>query len=99
MARPKFSAGHVVATQAAMRAMLARNNPLEFLGLHMAGDWGDLGEHDKRQNDMALKDGGRLLSCYTLPNGQKVWVITDAAPDEDYPLVRDVTTFLLPEEY
>ena len=47
-------------------------------------------EWDKQQNDMALTNGSRILSCYEV-EGSKFWIITEAD--------RSVTTVLLPEEY
>lgn len=58
---------------------------------HAFGDWGDLDEHDKKQNQIAIRKGFRILSSYPLPKGGKVWVITEAD--------RSVTTILLPSEY
>jgi len=93
-----FDLGPVVATPGALDA-LARNetSARELLARHAAGDWGDLDDHDKEANRAALKTGARLLSAYRLPDGTKVWVITDAEIDAQHH--RQATTFLLPEEY
>jgi hypothetical protein len=48
-------------------------------------------EHDRRENELSLQHGFRLLSAYTLNSGTKIWIITEAD--------RSVTTVLLPEEY
>ncbi len=64
---------------------------LDCLKRHAAGDWGDLGEEDKKANDAALKDGSRLLSAYEKPGLPKIWIITEWD--------RSVTTVLFPEEY
>jgi hypothetical protein len=45
---------------------------------------------DRRQNEIALREGSRVFSSYETPAG-KVWIITEAD--------RSVTTILLPEEY
>ncbi len=58
---------------------------------HVSGDWGDLEEFDRQQNDKALKDGSRIFSAYHTSDGTKVWVITEADPN--------YTTALLPEDY
>lgn len=58
---------------------------------HVTGDWGDLDEFDRQQNDNALKEGGRIFSAYHTSDGNKVWVITEAD--------RSYTTALLPEDY
>lgn len=58
-----FPLGQVVATPGALEALeLAGKQPLEFLTRHAQGDWGDLGDDDKRANDQAIKTGARILS-------------------------------------
>ena len=89
---PKFPLGRLVATPGALRAMSeAGNAPQEFLERHQQGDWGELDEHDRRENERSLKDACRLLSAYRLRDGTKIWIITEAD--------RSATTVLLPEEY
>ena len=85
--------GEVVATPGALRTLeKAGVSPLRLLGRHQSGDWGDICEDDKKENELSLKEGFRLLSAYKLPDdGGKVWIITEAD--------RSVTTILLPEEY
>ena len=88
----KFSPGSVVATPGALEAFRASGEkPLPFLQRHLTGDWGDVDEHDHRENELSLIHGFRLLSAYTLNSGTKIWIITEAD--------RSVTTVLLPEEY
>jgi hypothetical protein len=95
--RPKFALGQQLATPAALKAVHeAGQSLLQLLARHMAGDWGDLDDEDKRLNDEALKDGSRLLSAYNLRSGVRVWVITEAADDDGQ---RTATTALLPDEY
>jgi hypothetical protein len=62
----------------------------ELLARHQGGDWGDVGAEDRRLNDQALKNGGRLFSAYDTEAG-RVWIITEAD--------RSATTVLLPAEY
>jgi hypothetical protein len=64
---------------------------MAYLVRHIAGDWGEVDEQDRRENELSLVHGFRLLSAYTLKNGTKIWIITEAD--------RSVTTVLLPEEY
>ena len=71
-----------------------RTNNSSLAGLiarHAQGDWGEVGEEDWAANDLALTDGGRLLSAYGLIDGTRIWIITEAD--------RRATTALLPEEY
>lgn len=95
--RPLFPLGRVVMT-ANLQAKLQKANPerweAELIGLisrHVAGDWGDLDEEDKRQNDLALGRGFRIISAYETGSRIKIWIITEAD--------RSVTTVLLPEDY
>jgi hypothetical protein len=63
----------------------------ESLGRHAKGDWGDLCQEDKKENDFSLKKGFRLLSAYERNGLPKIWIITEAD--------RSVTTVLFPDEY
>ncbi len=88
----RFPLGRVVATPAALQALIeAGESPVTLIERHVAGDWGDVDEEDRRENDRSLTDGCRLLSAYTLVSGEKLWVITEAD--------RSSTTILLPSEY
>lgn len=58
---------------------------------HSQADWGELEEEDKKINNRALNNGGRLFSAYKQENLPKIWIITEAN--------REITTILLPEEY
>jgi hypothetical protein len=88
----RFPLGQLVATPGALEALLeAGDRPAGLLRRHVCGDWGDLDEHDRQENERSLKDGCRLLSAYTLTSGVRLWIITEAD--------RSSTTLLLPEEY
>ena len=93
-----FQLGQVVATPGALEA-LGRNNMtgLDLIRRHSDCDWGDLCEEDKRANAEAMQTGARLMSSYFLPDETKLWIITDAAVNDEGK--RLVTTLLLPEEY
>ena len=95
--RPLFPLGRVVITTN-LQAKLRETNPerweAELIGLisrHTSGDWGDLDEDDKRQNDLALVRGFRIFSAYETVSDVKIWIISEAD--------RSVTTVLLPEDY
>jgi hypothetical protein len=67
----------------------AGGHPFELLARHATGDRGELCAFDRRQNQIALRDGYRVLSSY--PVGEEcVWGITEAD--------RSITTILLPED-
>src|SRR5271168_4411631 len=40
--------------------------------------WGDLDKDDRKENELSLKQGFRLLSSYHTNAGTKIWVITEA---------------------
>jgi len=81
--------GRVVATPGALE-LLGHEGCLLLLARHAGGDWGDLDGHDRRQNELALRDGERIFSSYATASG-KVWIITEAD--------RSSTCVLLPSEY
>lgn len=94
----RFKLGQIVLTPGAIAALEeAGQQPSEFLGRHVTGDWGELDEGDKQANDAACLHEGdldkqdRILSAYMMPKNKKLWVITEYD--------RSVTTLLLPEEY
>lgn len=74
----------------------ATQNPGEFLARHLRGDWGDLCDEDRRLNDLALRDGSRILSAYTTRAGHRTWIITEAQDDDGH---RATTMILLASEY
>ena len=87
-----FSPGRIVATPGALALLEeAKKSPSEFLARHLRGDWGDLCQDDKTENELSLKHGFRLLSCYPITDSATLWIITEAD--------RSVTTLLLPSEY
>jgi hypothetical protein len=89
---PRFDLGQIVATPAAL-GVLRRSSqtPGEFLRRHVCGDWGELDGHDEKENAIALREGGRLVSAYTTRLGDTIWIITEAD--------RSYTTLLLPSDY
>lgn len=89
---PRFKPGRILATPAALEVIAdARVSIVDLLIRHMRGDWGDLSDSDRQQNELAVTAGHRIVSNYVLPGGGTVWLITEAD--------RYATTFLLPGEY
>lgn len=81
-------------TPGAMRALQAAGTfGTEFVVRHQQGDWGDIEEPDRLQNEWGVEGAAvSILSVFSLPRtGQVLWVIT--APDRSY------TILMLPEEY
>jgi hypothetical protein len=89
--RAPLPLGNVVATPGALKLLSEMGeHPFDYLARHATGDWGELCAFDRRQNEIALRDGYRVFSSYDVPVG-RIWIITEAD--------RSVTTILLPEEY
>jgi hypothetical protein len=88
--RGGFPLGRLLATPGALQR-LTNDDLLSALTRHAAGDWGDLGEEDRAENALSLREGFRLFSAYHSATGVTFWIITEAD--------RSATTVLLPEEY
>lgn len=88
----RFPLGQIVATPGALDLLdRTATNALSLLQRHQHGDWGSVPEDDARANAEAVALGFRILSSYTLGDGERIWLITEAD--------RSVTTLLLPAEY
>jgi len=87
-----FPLGQIFLTIGAREALAeAKQLPGEFLARHQKGDWGDVCEDDKRENEVSIREGFRILSAYRTSQDVKLWVITEAD--------RSSATVLLPAEY
>ena len=87
---PLFPLGRVVTNPGAYES-IPLFEMLAALDRHQQGDWGDLCEEDKTENQLSLREGFRILSRYASKEGVRFWIITEAD--------RTVTTVLLPSEY
>lgn len=87
---PKFPLGQLVATPNALANLTVLDIRIA-LARHAQGDWGELDDEDKAENELSLKEGFRLLSAYWGEDKVKFWIITEAD--------RSTTTVLLPEDY
>ena len=83
--------GHIVCPPGVMELM-ERYAPeiINCLTRHRSGDWGDVCEEDRKENDQSADLGYRVLSAYTIDQ-TKIWIITEAN--------RSSTCVLLPDEY
>ncbi|MGS1033509.1 hypothetical protein [Burkholderia glumae] len=89
---PRFKLGRIFTTPAALAACATAHVSMSDLLLrHVRGDWGNLSEPDRQQNEHALEAGLALLSSYALPDGATIWVITEWD--------RSITTLLTPSDY
>ena len=98
--KPLFNPGQIVATPGAL-ALLKKHDvrPLTPLSFHLRGCWGEVDAEDWASNDAAVLNGSRIFSAFSYgPDGERLWVITDAASDPAG-LDRQSTCLLLPSEY
>lgn len=86
----KFRLGKIV-TSANAKSQLSQEEILKGIQRHQAGDWGDLYEHERAANDLAIVQSTRIWSVYHTEKGMKFWIITEAN--------RSATTVLFPEDY
>lgn len=88
----RFALGQIVATQGVVHAFSQTGEqPLSFIHRHVVGDWGDLDQEDRMENEHSVAEGLRILSSYRLSDGTKIYIITEADCSS--------TCILLPEEY
>ncbi len=85
----KFPLGQIVITANA-HAQLDSQAVNEALIRHASGDWGQVCEEDRQENELSLREGYRLLSVYGTGD-KRFWIITEAD--------RSVTTVLMPDDY
>lgn len=85
-----FKLGILLITPQA-QAELDPSDQLTGVRRHASGDWGELSDEDRQENQLSLQEGFRLLSAYTSRGGVKFWIITEAD--------RSATTVLLPSDY
>ena len=62
--------GRIVATPGALVAREETGeSPGIFLTRHLTDDWGEVDDHDRRENDLSVVQSFRPLSAYTLSKG------------------------------
>jgi hypothetical protein len=85
-----FTLGEIVITPEAERLMTMLSiNPASLLLRHVTGDWGDASDDQKRTNEEAVREGGRVLSVYG-SGRRRLYVMTNAE--------RSTTTILPRQE-
>ena len=102
----RFPLGQIVATPGALELLQDSGfSAAALISRHAHGDWGDLCDEDRSENEFAVTRRLRILSCYRLVDAARlagtptdkrsslptVWIITEAD--------RSVTTLLRPDEY
>ena len=90
----KFALGKLVMTKAVHERMILNSDfaagVLSSLQRYINGDWGDLCESDKAENEKAIRNGERIFALYNI-GSDKIYIITEWD--------RSVTTILFPYEY
>ena len=88
----RFALGQVFITPGAQEALdVAGQTAMQFLRRHVSMDWGEVSEEDAQENELALREGFRLLSSYRTSAGTRIWIITESD--------RSSSTVLRPDEY
>jgi hypothetical protein len=96
--QPRFELGRIVTTPGAMEVCPAVHLQ-RCLARHVTGDFGHVGSQDALQNEVAITDGGSIMSAYVIDlskpcntfSENRLWIVTEAD--------RSVTTLQLPHEY
>ena len=90
----KFPLGRIVWTRGVNDLVAVDASFAKFvinsLKRHTKGDWGEMSEDDKLENNFSVGKELRLLSSYQ-QNDWKIWILTESD--------RSVTTILFPSEY
>ena len=102
----RFPLGQIVATPGALELLQETGfSAAALISRHVHGDWGDLCEEDRAENEFAVTRRLRILSCYRLVDAERlaatpldkrsalptIWIISEAD--------RSVTTLLRPSDY
>ena len=62
-----LSVGELVFSPAVARLVVEGSlDPFPYLRRHLAGDWGELTEADRRDNEHVLLNGGEIFSSYAV---------------------------------
>ena len=85
-----FPLGKIVMTRGVHAAVTA-DELMTAMFRHALGDWGDVCDGDRRSNQEALAQHGRLVSVFHTLGDTEFWIITEHD--------RSCTTILLPQEY
>lgn len=104
--RAKFPLGQIVATPGALELLQKTGfSAAALISRHMHGDWGDLRDEDRAENEFAVSRRLRILSCYRLVDAERL----AATPRDKRPVLptllaiteadRSVTTLLRPSDY
>jgi pilus assembly protein CpaF len=97
--KPLFDLGQLVATPGALTALeKSGQSPMDFLSRHVTGDWGDLPEEDRKENQLSLENGFRLMSSYRTTANETTLLTALGKfipPDERILLIEDTAEIQL----
>ena len=85
----KFKIGRLIISPAALQA-LSTDEICLAVDNHICGQWGDISDHDRAANELALSTSAPLLSVYHTDTGTELRVLTTGN--------RFVTTVYLPTD-
>jgi hypothetical protein len=73
IAKPRFPLGQTYATPGAMEALSETGQgAAEFLNRHQRGDWLEMGEEDRQENEFSADKYLRIFSAYHTIKGIKI---------------------------
>jgi hypothetical protein len=87
---PKFRLGTLVISANAS-CQLSPSDIASAVTRHARGEWGEVCDEDREENELSLRESFRLLSVYRSSGGLAFWIITEAD--------RSTTTILMPDDY
>ena len=102
----RFPLGQIVATPGALELLQETGfSAAALISRHVHGDWGDLCEEDRTENEFSVTRRLRILSCYRLVDAERL-AATPREMRSSLPTLlviteadRSVTTLLLPSAY
>lgn len=94
---PLFALGELVVTPAARQALRQASIPLgELLDRHHRGDWGEVDEIDRRQNELGVRMRLRIRSAYAIPAGTAAEAQSNG-PASSLPSVETIWVVTFPD--
>ena len=87
-----FSLGTIYVSEGAKKRLAeSRESALTFLCAHASQNWGIASDSHIRENNEAVKNGGKIRSFHRTKNDDNIWIITE--PE------RSGTIVMVPDEF
>lgn len=80
----------IIEAEIARWMLEGRLDPFPWLRRHLADDWGELTDQERRGNAYAIVHGGEIFSSYRTDTGRTLWIVSEWD--------RRVTTLMLSSE-